>query len=524
MSNLAPFSGEWNFEKAAFLLGRTTFGKTNSQVEISVQDGLESTLDKLFEIPKLPEPPIHYKFNNEPGAPIGSTWVNNYYTKNDIPGLQNARNKSLTSWVVGNIIGQEFSIFGKMILFWHEHFAINNINKSEHSFQYFMLIFENALGNFKNLVKEMTIAPAMLKFLNGDENSKQSPNENYARELLELFTIGRGEAFGTGDYTNYTEVDILAIAKALTGWRVTIDEVTGLSTSYFVRNRHDLGNKELSYRFNNAIIENEEENEYKSVVNIILEKEETARHLIRKLHIWFVGADINDEVEINIISPLAKIIFEDDYDITRALRILLASEYFLDNAHQGCMILSPFDFILKIIKTTDIKLPDDIIKQYAIWEQIHRTCIAQEMEIMEIPTVAGWKAYYQSPTYYQFWINSVSLGNRDIILNALIEGISIGDYKLVIDVLTLASNIKNATNPNDLITGLASIFFELNLSQNQNDYLKEILIPGLPDFEWTIEYGAYLSDPNNEDIRNSVNSKLKSLVLSMMKMPEFQLM
>ena len=107
------------------------------------------------------------------------------------------------------------------------------------------------MGGFRKMVEEITIAPAMLLFLNGNENTFEAPNENYARELLELFTIGKGDAVGDGDYTNYTEVDVAALAKSLTGWTSRVND-NGEIAGRFVPNRHDTSEKQLSHRFNNV--------------------------------------------------------------------------------------------------------------------------------------------------------------------------------------------------------------------------------------------------------------------------------
>ena len=108
-----------------------------------------------------------------------------------------------------------------MSLFWQNHFAVEGQFDARSTYYYFKLLHDNCLGNFKQLVKDITINPEMLLFLNGASNNKYSPNENYSRELLELFSIGKGPQIGPGDYTNYTEGDIAEGSKIQTGWTVT---------------------------------------------------------------------------------------------------------------------------------------------------------------------------------------------------------------------------------------------------------------------------------------------------------------
>jgi len=523
MSTFNPYSGAWDTKKASFLLGRTIFGKTQAQIQNALELGLSGTLDLLFEPQPLPPPPIHYRFHNDPEAPVGTTWVDKYYPSGDIPGLRNARKRSVLAWQTGLMQESGMTLVEKMVLFWHEHFPVNDINRGEFSFQYLSKIRENALGNFKTLTEDITVSPAMLLFLNGRENEAASPNENYARELLELFTIGRGEAVGEGDYTNYTETDIVEIAKALTGWKTRLEE-TGFAISYFNNNKHDKTTKQLSERFDGAIIEDGGAEEYKKVIEIILGKKEVARYVCRQMHIWFVGADINADVEANIIEPMADIMFENHYDIKKPLRALLESEYFFDEVHKGCMISSPLDFLFKAINTLEVEMPEDIIAKYFIYEAVVSAGGLLEMAVLNVPSVAGWKPYYQTPSYYQFWINSVTLGFREEVTNSLIQGDEIRDFRFGINVLDFINKIENATDPNDLINNLAALIFEFPLSENQLLYLKEILIPGLPDFEWTVEYGQYLEDPMNQDLFISVYTKAATLLATMMKMPEFYIM
>ncbi len=524
MSTLNTYSGDWNFEKACFLLGRTTFGKTKAQVDECVSDGLEKTIEKLFTLPEEePSPPIYHRFENDPQAPVGTTWVDKYYPANDIPGLHPARRTSVAIWQVGLMQEAGVNILHKMVLFWHEHFPINDINRGEFLYDYAKLLHRNAIGNVRTIVEEMTICPSMLVFLNGVQNTKESPNENYARELLELFTIGRGEAAGEGDYTNYTELDVAEIARALTGWVFDLNPDNTLESLY-VHPRHDTDQKQLSHRFDNAIIDNANAEEYKNVIDIILQKKETARYICRQLHIWFVGSNITEEVEANIIEPMAQIMYDSNYEVTPALKALLSSEYFLDGTHYGCMITSPIDYLFKIINTMEIPFPGTEIEKYFFWEAIGGASAQMEMSIFSIPSVAGWKSYYQAPNFYQFWISSVSLGSRQDISTVLVNGVNLGDQRLEIDVINFISKLDGATDPNKLIAGIAENIFVLPLSQNQIDFLKEVLIPGLPDFEWTVEYGEFLEDPEDPDKRNAITSKLKSLIFTMVKMPEFHLM
>jgi uncharacterized protein (DUF1800 family) len=520
VSSLAPFSGQWTFAEASHLLRRTTFGPTNADINLAASEGLAMTVDQLLANNPMPSPPINYYFQEDPYTAVGETWVNQ---PNDptIPMLNTSRNVSLRAWLLGLMNEEGINIREKMVLFWHNHFVTANITLAGYNYDYFDILRRNALGNFRTMAEEITVSPSMLLYLNGHENTLQAPNENYSRELLELFTIGKGDAAGPGDYTNYTEDDVVALAKALTGWRAR--NIDGAVSGTYVNARHDKSDKQLSHRFDNVVISNGGADEYKTVIDIILQQEETARFLARRLHIWFVGSTIGSDTEINVIEPMAALIRDNNFEIKPALEALLKSEYFYQESIRGCMINHPIDFLFKIFNTFEIALPENILIKYRVWLNIYRVLEPLEMVLMNHPSVAGWKAFYQAPQYYDIWANSVSLPNRENIIGILLDGFDIGQESIKLDLLTVISKIENADQPDELIYNLANTIFPFTISESQKDYLKEILIPGLPDFEWTVEYGEYTSDPDDPDKKDGVERKLNSLFEALLKMPEFHL-
>ena len=519
---LDPFFGEWNEHTARHLLSRAMFSPNAAQIAQAVSDGLPGTLEKLFS--PVPEPalPINYNYPDDPNVPIGASWV---YT----PIIQNANysHRSIRAWQVGLVLNEGVSLQEKMVLFWHNHFVTADAPHAKFIYQYVDLLRKNAIGNFRNLVKEITVNSLMLQYLNGNESNKNAPNENYARELLELFTIGKGIQAGPGDYTNYTETDIKEIARALTGWTIDIAGFQAAGPhppSIFRINRHDTGTKTLSHRFNNAVINNAGAEEYKTVVDTILEQEEVSRFIARKLYRWFVYYYIDSEIEVNVIEPLAALIRQENYEMKPVITALLSSEHFYHENAVGCMIKSPIDFTASFIKTFEVELPFNFNQIYTMWFLLHGLNATMQQDMFTPPNVAGWKAYYQEPIFYRNWINSVTLTIRRAVTDGMASGqIPAFDRPWGIDVLKIVDKIPNATDPNAMIAALVSLALPWPLTQAQLDYLKEILIPGLPDFEWTVEYGAYLFDPTNETIRMAVELRLRALFLALMGLPEFQL-
>jgi len=523
--NLAPYEGEWTFQQATHLLRRTTFGPSRRLIQESQKMGLEATLSQLFAEKELPPPPLNYDYQNDPNVPVGQTWIDapNSRTVN----LRGYRNRSLRAWMMGQILEEGLSIREKLTLFWHNHFAVNNINEPRFLYRYISLLRQNAWGNFRELVKAITIDPTMLRFLDGRRNTRRAPNENYARELLELFTIGKGAPAGPGDYTTFTEEDVREMARALTGW---ID--TGFAGrdpevpvgAVFVRNRHDWENKQLSHRFNKEIIADMGENEYAHVVDIIFKQNEVARFICRKLYRWFVFYHIDETTEANVIRPMADILIENEYNIQPALKALLASRHFFDFALKGAMIKNPLDFTLSIFRQLEFPFPENLRQRYTVWWQIHRMTILQQMEYFSPPDVAGWKAYYQEPLYYRTWINATTFPIRmDLTDAASTNSLRFRGYRLNYPALEIVNNLNNPSDPNDLIRELAVFLFPMPITEKQVTALKEILIPGLPDFEWTVEYLKYLEDPDNADTRDIIDGKIRQLFKTMLSMAEYYL-
>lgn len=198
---MTPYTGPWTKTEAAHLLRRTVFGASNQQILDVVSNGMQNTVSSILQIPAI-NPPLAYLPEETIVAP-GSTWVNSVYPSDNEAkqACDVARRKSLSVWINQNMNVGSTNIAEKMVLFWQNHFGVIHASDSRTMYKYLMLLRQNALGNFKQLIKDVTIEPSMLLFLNGSSNTVNSPNENYARELLELFSIGKGPQIATGDYS-----------------------------------------------------------------------------------------------------------------------------------------------------------------------------------------------------------------------------------------------------------------------------------------------------------------------------------
>jgi uncharacterized protein (DUF1800 family) len=540
MPYLDTFSGNWTAKEARHLLNRTSFGVTATMVSEAMNLGLEATINQLFEFKNLPEPPLKYQLDgtgrneiNDPEANYGETWVHasplpEALTNQNRNKIINARKRSLYAWSYLQMQNTGISIREKLTLFWHNHFVAEN-NNPHREFIYINILRSNALGNFKELVKLITVDSNMLLYLSGSENTDKAPNENYSRELLELFTIGKGNAVGNGDYTNFTEDDVVQMAKILTGWRVRGLAHQDALAPFFSNLNHTKGSKTLSHRFNNAIISENGENEYKDLIDRIFQEDECSRFIIRQLYSWFVNSEITSEIEANIIEPLAKITREHNYDISPALQKLFLSEHFFESVF--CVIKSPLDLMLSATKSLMLSAPNTSIKEeYEFGYIMYLACADLGQSIFHHPDVAGWKAYYQQPLFDKTWVNNFFLPKRLEYCKVLVSGgdLVIDDKKYtvppLVPVLEIAASIENSKDPNLLINGLVNRLFNYEITQEQKDSLKAVLIDGLPDFEWTIEYSEYLGDKTNISLAISVDKKLRNLIAVMVQMSEFQIM
>ena len=236
--------------------------------------------------------------------------------------------------------------------------------------------------------------------------------------------------------------------------------------------------------------------------------------------------EIDEAVEEQIIGPLADTLIAHDFEVQPVLKQLLSSEHFFDAELIGPMIKNPLDFVIGLFRQFGIEIPEEEFDvPYRIWNVMNNLFPVLQMVYFEPPDVAGWKAYYQEPGYYQIWISSVTLTTRMEITDLLIVGNRrVAGVPIKIDVLKFISQLEDALDPNAVINEFASILFTQPLTEKQLISLKEILIPGLPDYEWTVEYSDYLSNPSDNDLRNGVENRLRSLLQAMLSMPEFHLM
>lgn len=492
------------------------FGAAPENVNAFKSMNMQQIVDTLLTPQSDPQPPVNNYGTDSTGVAPGATWVRAVLGDKQ---TERDRIESYKSWWTGQMINQQASIHEKMVLFWHNHFVTETgmVNDSRFIYQYNLTLRQHALGNFKALTKAVTLDPAMLVYLNGYLNSKGAADENYARELHELFTVGKGPD------SHYTEDDVRATARVLTGFRVDVNNIV----STFNTTQHDLGNKEFSSFYSNKVISGktgpEGATEVDDLLNIIFGQPEVAKFICRKLYRFFVYYDIDQATEANVIAPLADVFRNSGFDIKTTLRTLFTSEHFFDPLNMACLIKSPADFCIGMCREYGVKFPTDFTTQYQRWSDIRTRMALMLQNIGDPPLVAGWDAYYQEPSFHELWINTDTLPKRNRLSDTLIS--DTGFNGLNIDAIAFADKLPNPSDPVALVNDSLDILYRVGVSDNLKNALKtNILLSGQSsDYYWTNAWNNYKGSPGNAVYRDDVKVRLQSLFRYIMDLSEYQL-
>jgi len=278
--------------------------------------------------------------------------------------------RNLNLYWINEMVNSDAQLREKMSFFWHGHFACRNLNIF---FQQELLhvIRRNALGNFRDLLHDVSKTGAMLNFLNNNQNRKDHPNENFAREVMELFTMGRG---------NYTEHDVKEAARAFTGWGANAK-----GEFVFRKFQHDDASKTVLGKTGNF--------DGDEVLEILLDQRQTAKFISQKIYRFFV----NDSIDAQRVDWLAGRFYESDYDIGRLMEDIFTSDWFYDERNIGCKIKSPVELLVGIQRMLPMKLENEeaLLLLQRLLGQI----------LFYPPNVAGWPGG-------KTWIDSSTLMMR----------------------------------------------------------------------------------------------------------------
>ena len=373
------------YDEARHLLSRTGFGGSYKEIEQLSKLGYPHAVDQLLngvngtvevQPPSWLFEPIRFDRKRMRDA--------SEEERRDMRREMRQKGLELKGWWYSEMVNTDSPLTEKLTLFWHNHFtsSLQKVKIPILLYRQNELFRRYALGNYKDLAHAISRDPAMLGYLDNFKSSKQSPNENFARELLELFTLGEG---------NYSEQDIKEAARAFTGW--SIDRNTG--EFRFYKRLHDFGTKEflgISGKLGGD-----------DIVDIIFQQPEVATLLVNKLWIEFISETPN-KIEVD---RLAKNFRANNYEMKPLMRELLMSQDFRDPANYGRLIKSPVDFIVGTLRIFDIPVHDGRLVAFA------GAHLGQN--VFDPPNVKGWPGGEE-------WITSSSLLSRQQLLERMFRG------------------------------------------------------------------------------------------------------
>lgn len=359
----------WDQRRIKHLYRRLGYGPTPDELEAALELSPQQVVDQLID--QIVDQPL-------PDPPEWAGWTYEDYDPDSFDDMNFQQvNGYIGEWVERMI--QE-GPREKLSLFWHNHFVTRyeSYYCPSYLYQYHSILQEYALGNFKEMVYRIGTTPAMLIFLNGLENNKFSPNENYARELFELFTLGENNG--------YTQQDIVEASRALTGW----NDWQGFCAPIGFRVQlFDSGQKTIfgqTYNFN-----------HQTLIDLLFEQrgEQVAHFICSKIYRNFV----NTTVDENVVAGLAQTFRENNWELAPVFRQLFRSEHFFDDYNIGTLIKSPVDMLISLIREGQFAYNNDV-RGYVRWAAFN---LGQNL--FDPVDVAGWPGN-------RAWIDSNRLTGR----------------------------------------------------------------------------------------------------------------
>jgi len=553
MPSITQKNGTLGRRLAAHLLRRTTFGSTRKEIDQFAELTVEEAVDKLLTFPGLPAHPVDPK--------TGETWLMEGRTGDNTSSEELMY--IVNSWWLSQIFNPEVetSAFLKTSFFLHTSFSTSyrDIDFSEHHYYTLRLFMFYASGSYKDLARKICLDNGMNRYLDIGESDKLNPNENFAREFFELFTIGKGPQIGDGDYTYFTEDDIREAARLITGFRINNDISNpehwdvdhAMPRARPTVAQHDDTLKIFSDKFQNRIIEGRltEEGmieEIDELVDMIFEQDQTAVAICARLYRMFVRRQISEAIHVDIILPLAETLRSNDYRIVEPLRQLLKSQHFYDEDNDnpedeiiGGLIKSPLELQVGMIRFFGVDVPDPAEDPFEAYVTFYKYGIQdwQEKACFELfapPDVAGYEPVFQAPEFQRLWMSAKSLPARYAMVDAHLEG----QEELQIDVMEFVNNPDNIPdfdgvdpmgNPgphkgakiaSHLVSELLMYLLpEMPTMHRYEYFLNEILLDELSEINWAFEWENYEATGDDTAVRLQITRLLRSILQS----PEYQL-
>ncbi len=480
IQSIAPYvpsaAKPWNEARVKHLYHRLGFGATRTEIAAGLQMTPGALVDQLLD---------NAASTNLSSAPYWAEYTNEDYADDDGNVLRESHKTELRNRWVSEMINE--GIKSKMALFWHNHFVTEEqtYNCTQFMWRYYKLLHDRSYGNFKIFVEEMGKNPAMMVYLNNVQNIKQEPNENYARELLELFTLGEGNG--------YTQRDVEEVARALTGWRFTWYQCTyedfGLEPYFF--------DDSIKTIFGTAGFYG-----YDEVHDKIFEArgDQVAQYITGKICKFFLYEKLNP----SIVNELAVTFKEGNWEIMPVLKQLFKSEFFFEDAFVGANIKSPLELMVSYYKMADLRYPADI--EFEDLSNLNYYVFTLGQELFNPVNVAGWNGY-------RTWLNENTLTSRwNTSTTMTRRATDSARNKLVQLAIDLSGTINDEVV---IVQSLAKHFISHELDEEHLeaalDYFKgEIPENYFQDDSWNLYY-------------DEAPDQIINLMYYLMRLPEYQL-
>jgi uncharacterized protein (DUF1800 family) len=472
-SGLNPYipspENPWNEMKAKHIMRRLGYGASKQKIsEILLQnpgDLIDQLIQDALNTPRPPAP----------------TWANRTFSQ--YSDFQNEIQSQILEWALvwlGEMTTNPLR--AKLNLFWSNHFVtrLEAYACPSWMYQYWKVLDDHSFGNFKSFTKAIGITPAMLVFLNGVQNTRLEPNENYARELLELFTLGRDQG--------YTQTDITNTARALTGYNLFTELCAPIN---YLPILHDPGIKTI---FGKSAAYN-----YDSLHNLLFEERDEliAKFICRKLYRAFVSPE-SDEA---IVQQLATIFLQNNFNLLPVYQVLFKSERFFDELVVGTIIKSPIEYLMMFVHESEIPLNTEL-----------RTLLLLQAGdngqfLFNPPDVAGWPGDKD-------WVNTSKLTQRWLAMDYFIYYTFLNNQQALAQLPQKQSS--SLDNPAIISQDIIDFFLSKGL-QTPLEYDQAMRI-----FKWEVPENYYANGEWNI-FWPTISPQVAFLLQHMVRIPEFQL-
>lgn len=565
--SLDPFEGDFNYNKKRHLLNRILVGYSKRHMDDFEGLNLTQCIELIFSEESLNYPSnIYYhdlnssSFQDKYGVQDvepNDEFINKIHSHDESLSFE----RMISTWSVfyQGMYNQSTSIHWKLFLFLHNLTPSDSTNSSGSKgvYAYGKLLFDSCFRSYKDFIYNLTLDNSMIVYLNLYLSQKDTPDENFAREIQELFTQGNQNE------NNFTEDDVREIARALVGWGVDEElqrnSLSYNSTPFFNHLNHDTGDKQFSSYYNNRIIRGrsgpEGAEELDEVIDMLFETENSSKYIVRRLYQFFVYPVISDEIENQIIEPLSQVYRDNNFSLIEPLKILLSSEHFYSPELPNSIIKSPLDFLIGLVKEVDLEncdmffnngqefifksLSPEVFNEksndlshikYYISQYLMDNGFNLGMRINYPPSVAGWPSFYRSPVYDLFWMNTTTTPlrqqySRDIFygnipINTNIENVPVF---MRVNYLEYLLTFNNPYSIDSFLEELILRFINIEIPLTTKTRLKSVLLGGNNEVHWSTDVTNFLSDNRQSQDYYSFGNRISEALSQLTTLSEFQL-